>query len=263
MSFSKNRMRILAALVSICLCTTCGLAGESGSPVTAKEAEQIALSQAGGGSIAHLVRYDRGDLQYYRLKVLADDGVYIVEVNEKDGQVLRMEKKNSRKKNRYVGGGDMPATQGVTQAQAQVIALERTNGGTVVQSEIERKRNGRVIYEFKIVNNGVKSEIEIDAENGVVRKAKQKYQNKAPLPVSQGAGGADAALVSMHPEARLNAEAAMALALERTGGGYVSEYELDRDDGRLIHEMTIMNENTRYEVEIDDASGAIIEFSAK
>lgn len=61
----------------------------------------------------------------------------------------------------------------------------------------------------------------------------------------------------------ISREKAESIALEKTNGGTVKEYSFGRDDGRAQHEFDIINENYKYDVDVDAVSGAIVEFKSE
>ena len=255
-------------------------AAEAG-PISAERAREIALAQTGGGDVVNMGRHYRGKgISYYRFEIVGSNGAFHVEVDESNGNLLKFINKHGYRG--YQGypatapsmsapsvpsapapstpAPTMPVGNAITQDQALAIALGQTGGGTVVETEVDVKNHGRIVYEFEIINNGSKFEVEVDGSSGTILKFKQKGGRHyypantpgaaAPTPVPGG---------GMSP--RLSMEAAQALAKEKTGGGTVTKYQLDRDDGRLVHEMKLVNAGTRYEIEIDDATGAFLEFS--
>lgn len=150
------------------------------------------------------------------------------------------------------------------------LALQHTNGGTVVESDIDVKRSGRIIYEFEIINAGVKYEIEIDGDTGTIldfeRNGKHIY---IPVqPAAAPAAGVAASPAESAPRAqsggtKIAAETAQSMAREKIGGGMVSEYKLETSGGRYFHEIVIVLGNKRHRLEIDDESGAIRELSVR
>ncbi len=116
-----------------------------------------------------------------------------------------------------------------------------------MESDTDRKRNGRIVYEFEIVNNTTWYQLDIDSTTGQFIDYRER----------SGRSHAYAA------QARLGATEAQKIALDRSGGGVIHEYKLERDDGRLIHEIDIRKDGRRYEMEIDDATGEIVEYSVK
>lgn len=266
LAFSKLRLVVAAALLFSTIVCVSAVAAESG-PITVERAREIALAQTGGGEVMELDKHYRGNgIHFYRLEIVSDDGAYHVEIDASNGKLLQFIRKHGYNKHGYKRNRQAVADAAISFEQALAAALERTGGGTVVESETDVKRDGRIIYEFEIVNNGVKFELDIDGSSGEIVKFKQKGRPLYPIPTP--APGAEAPVVQSSvqtvglPQPRLDAAAAQAIAREKIGGGTVTEYKLDLDDGQLVHEMKLVNGNTRYEVEIEDASGAILEFSA-
>ncbi|MCD8141230.1 MAG: PepSY domain-containing protein [Planctomycetaceae bacterium] len=133
--------------------------------------------------------------------------------------------------------------------QALEIAMNLLGGhGTVTESDIDHKRSGRVIYEFDIESDNYEYEVEIDGYTGDVLQYKQER--------IKAGRGRTAGL-------RLDAKTVQDMAREQAGGGTVVKYEVDRDDGRIIHEITIVDGQTRHKMEIDDATGDVVEYSRK
>lgn len=257
----------MAIVFALALHMPFSLAGEQGGPVTAERAQEIALAETGGGTVRNMGKYNGGDGYYYRFEIVGNDGAYHVVVAENDGRLQKFIRKYGSRG--YKGNADgisggAPSNTGVqatrtvmTREQAREIAFKQTGGGTVIESDVDYKRSGRVVYEFEIINNDSKFDIDIDGTSGDVLKFKQKrkrsYHTAVEPTPSVRRGG--------FPPARLTAESAQALAREKVGGGSVSEYKLDYDDGRLTHEVAVIRDGVEYEVEIDDASGVIVELS--
>ncbi|MCD8352329.1 MAG: PepSY domain-containing protein [Planctomycetaceae bacterium] len=133
--------------------------------------------------------------------------------------------------------------------QALEIAMNLLGGaGTVTESDIDHKRSGRVIYEFDIESDDYEYEVEIDGYTGDVLQYKQER--------AKGRRGKTAGL-------RLDARTVQEMARNQAGGGNVVKYEVERDDGRVIHEITVVDGATRHKMEIDDATGEVVEYSRK
>lgn len=267
-------MSVMTKCVCVALCGAFWLsaahAAEAARPIDAAEAGRIALQYTGGGQVLEIDQHNRGrGMPYFRVEVQAPDGRYHIVIDAATGGMVKFVRKG--------GGVAMPSQPGVQEGglsyeQALQLAMAQTGGGTVVESDVDRKWSGRVEYEFEIVNNGVKYEIEIDGSSGAILQFKQKgMKGYAPLPATpapQAAPATPPVVITPAPQAapglpRLDAPAAQALARERAGGGTVTKYETDWDDGRLVHEITLMHEGTRYKMEIDDATGEVVEYSLK
>ena len=252
------------SLVALLACAAIAFAAETG-PITPERAQEIALAQTGGGQIVLLVHSGGGPNQFYKVEVVNNNTRYHLQIDAFNGS-LRKFVQNSQ------GGGapvvvTPPANAAtpvippsvasgatpLTREQALALAQQMTNGGTLVESKTKNKRYGQTVHEFELINNGTKYEIDIDAATGNILEFTQKggYAHLAPSPVGGGT------------LPRLDMAAAVEIAKRQTNGGAVTDYELDTDDNRLIHEVEIDNGNRRFEVEIDDATGEIVKLKQK
>ncbi len=268
MSTCKLEKTILAVLF-VAVFGGVAIAGDGNAPITPARAQEVALGQTGGGEVVELERRRGADgTQYFHLEIVNGDQRYAVEVDAADGSLNKFAKMNQQG-GRFATPPAMPSTlpapvqTGTSLAleQAQAAALRLTNGGTVVESEV-RGKGGRVVYEFEIVQNGVKYEIDIDAANGGVLEFQESGRRISGGFGQQSLPGATSGF-AVGSGARLDRAAAEALATGAVGGGQVTGYEFDTDDGRMVHEIKIWRDGRRYEVEIDDATGAVREMSVK
>ncbi|MEG3071534.1 MAG: PepSY domain-containing protein [Peptococcaceae bacterium] len=132
--------------------------------------------------------------------------------------------------------------------KALEIALARTDGGQVVEFELEKER-GRYEYEVEVKKDDKKYEVEIDAHTGEVLEFKERrdgYQGK-----------------NVQPGLLLGIEKALEIALARTDGGQVVEFELVEERGRYEYEVEIKKEGQKYEVEIDAYTGKVLGFKVR
>ncbi len=247
------------------------LAGEAGLPISPERAEEVALKQTGGGEVVEMER-KRGDgvMPYYRFEIVKGDNRYSVEVDATDGGLNKFIRKQSGGKDAAQAAAAVRATPAsrpvgtpLTLEQAEAAALRLTDGGSVTESDTEGRKSGRVVYEFEIVNRGVKYDLKIAATDGEVLEFKENGRRR-PVPGEAATERRTVASGSRNATpARLNQAEAKALALEEVGGGEVIGYEIDHDDGRLVHEIKIQDGTRRYEVDIDDATGKVREMSTK
>lgn len=265
----------LFPLLAFLVCASLS-AGETSGPVNAERAKEIVLAQTGGGVVIELDRHYRGDRGYvFKLVVDAGDGVYVAEVEADTGKMLRFIRKkgyrDSRgyrgsRENRPRGGDTAPrrpesgAGSRLSLEEAKEIALQHTKGGVVVESEMDSSRRHGIVYEFEIINNGSKFELEIAASDGSLVEFKQKH-GRYPSPALPPK--AESGPTASSSGGGMGAMAAQNLALEEVGGGDITEYKLKSSKGRLIHEVIIRRGNSRYELEIDDADRTVIERSVK
>lgn len=139
----------------------------------------------------------------------------------------------------------------ITADRAKEIALTQTGGGNVV--DMNRKYGGFGDYYWvQVVKNGEFHAVEIDAASGNILK----YVNK-----SRDGSWHDVLLPSSPAgNVGLTHDQALEQALKMTNGGTVLESKLHgKKKGRLVYEFEIVNNGTAYEVEIDAATGNVLE----
>lgn len=237
--------------------------GAAAGEVTPERATEIALEQTGGGEVMNMGRHSRGGgVHYYRFEILSPIGAFHVEIDSTDGSLIQFIKKYGGKgyKGYYVPSAPAASTPGngngtvITQDQALAIAMQITGGGTVVDRDVDVKKWGRVVYEYEIVNDGIKHEIEIDSFGNVIdyeQKRSRRYFIPTPVP-DPAASSAPSAGTAAAPRTKLDLVAIQALAKEQVGGGTVTEYKYDAKKTPPSHEITIVRENRRYELEMDE-----------
>lgn len=269
----RVRGMLCIAAMSAVLC--CGAA--AGEGISAEQAKEIALAQTRGGEVVEMERrFGEGGVNYFRIMVFADDGPYHVEVDADTGKLLQFIRKHGYKGYKRRGGyiaAPPAAGATITREQAMAIALGQTNGGAVVDSDVDVKKRGRIVYEFEIVNDGVKYEIEIDDTGAIVdfeRKGRRRYLAVQPVVIPESGIAAapsvevgETGVSPVAAGARIAAEAAQSMAREKVGGGVVIEYKLETSGGRFFHEVVVVREALRHRMEIDDASGVIRELSVR
>ena len=58
--------------------------------------------------------------------------------------------------------------------------------------------------------------------------------------------------------AAINEQQAKDIALKETQGGQITKFKLDRENGRMVYEIEVMNGNIEKDYEIDAETGAIL-----
>ena len=142
------------------------------------------------------------------------------------------------------GSGDV-----MKMEEAQKIALEEVDG-EVIKSSKDRD-DGRTYYEFEIVTDSEKYDLEIDGESGdIVKKEKDDdyvaNQNTTNNQTNQ---------------TTITEDEAKKIATDRIGGsGEFVRCELDNDDGVLKYEIEVIKDNTEYDIDVDATTGEITKY---
>ena len=135
--------------------------------------------------------------------------------------------------------------------EAQEIALKAIDG-KVTKAKKERD-DGTDYYDFEIISDNQKYEIEVDANTGkIIKNEKDTDYVPSSNEASQN-NNSQATTISI--------DEAQRIAMEKVGNnGYLVKCELDIDDGIQKYEIEIKNGNIEYEIDIDAISGEIIKY---
>lgn len=145
--------------------------------------------------------------------------------------------------------------------KASAIALAIADG-KVTDVELSED-DGRQEYEVEVHTAEYEYDFDIDAYTGEVleqdrdrlsqgTKAKEAAKNNGQNTANKAAATAQTNII--------DADQAKEIALKETGGGTITDFELDSDDGRSYYEVEIVDGNIEYDLELNAADGSIIEF---
>lgn len=135
--------------------------------------------------------------------------------------------------------------------EAQEIAL-KTIDGKVTKAKKERD-DGIDYYDFEIISDNQKYEIEVDANTGKIIK---NEKDNDYIPSSNETTQNNNSQVTT-----ISTEDAQRIAMERVGNnGYLIKCELDIDDSIQKYEVEIKNGNIEYEIDINAITGEIIKY---
>lgn len=132
----------------------------------------------------------------------------------------------------------------ITREKAIALAQEKAEG-TLLKAEADYDRNS-LTYEIEILDSSqVKHEIEINAYTGKVKKYSQERYSKTKAAKYAGA--------------KLTHNQAIAIAKKETGATKLISSELDNENGMLVYEIKLYdNDSTEYEVLIDANKGTVL-----
>ncbi|MBS6115168.1 PepSY domain-containing protein [Thomasclavelia spiroformis] len=149
------------------------------------------------------------------------------------------------------------ATKAITLDEAQKIALGEVDGKVI--RAVEEIDDGRSYYDFDIIANNQKHEIEVDASSGKIIK-NEIDKDYIPSTTDQNNQTTNNQTTN-NQTTTISNEEAQKIAMERVGNnGYLVKCELDIDDGRQVYEIEIRNGRIEYNIDIDAISGEIIKY---
>ncbi|HIU26102.1 MAG TPA: PepSY domain-containing protein [Candidatus Copromorpha excrementigallinarum] len=147
---------------------------------------------------------------------------------------------------------------GISEAEARQIAVSQVPGATeenVIEPVLKELDDGRSQYEVRVVYDGMSYEFVIAAKDGAV--VGQDAEN-----VGGGQQTAPAAGQQTAPATDIGLERAREIALGQAPGAtadnIVSSYA-NYDDGRYVYDVEIIYNEMKYDVEIDAATGDILQ----
>ena len=135
---------------------------------------------------------------------------------------------------------------GCSNASTKTITLDETD-------------DGRSYYEFDIITNDQKHELEVDASSGKITKNEidEDYVPSTTDTNNQTTNNQ----TTNNQTTIISNEEAQKIAMDRVGNnGYLVKCELDNDDGRQVYEIEIKNGRIEYNIDIDAVSGEIIKY---
>lgn len=148
-----------------------------------------------------------------------------------------------------VGGGTAAGLLTAEQAKAKALAHAGLTADqvTFTQAKLDWD-DGRQVYDIEFYTAGYQEyDYEIDAKTGKVLEV--DYDAESFVPPDAGTG--------------ITREKAQEIALAKVPGaaaGDVRKLKLDRDDGKQVYEVEILYNGAEYDMEIDAATGKILEY---
>lgn len=179
----------------------------------------------------------------------------------------------------FTGCSSANKNSALTLDEAKEIALKEVEG-QVTKAKQDRD-DGKDYYDFTIITDSEKYEVEVDANTGeIIKKEKDddyivnnNQNNQTTNPdnnqnstdnnqnnTNNNGNNNNNNNVNNPTQTTISASEAQNIALNQVGGGYLTKCELDHDDGLTVYEIEIKNGNKEYDVEINAATGEIIKY---
>ncbi len=206
--------------------------------LTTEQIRSIALEKVPG----EIIRMEMDDHDEYEVKILLDGVRYELKIDAFTGEVKELEEEDDDHKERIRRNSD------ISLVEARKIALEKVSG-TIIKEERDDDS-----YEFDILLDGKKYEIEINAVTGALKEFKEddhrntgKNRKEDKVKKNEGRKGASITL-----------EEARRIALDNVNGTIIEE-EIDDDS----YDFKIRLDGKEYEMKISAFSGKIEEFETE
>jgi len=207
--------------------------------LTEEEARAIALERVPG----EIIRLELDDDDEYEVKILLDGVRYELEIDTFTGEVREADQDDD---DFTAETGTNP---GISLEEARRIALEKVSG-TIIEEERDDDS-----YDFEIVLDGRKYEIEINAATGAVEKYETDQDDDDRDSGRHKKEDKNKNGKHQKSSARLTIEEARRIALGRVSGRITEE---ERDDDS--YDFEIILDGKKYEMEINAFTGKIEEY---
>ena len=174
----------------------------------------------------------------------------------------------------FTGCSSANKNSALTLDEAKEIALKEVEGQ--VTKAKQHRDDGKDYYDFTIITDSEKYEVEVDANTGEIIKKERdddyivnNNQNNQTTNPDNSQNSTDnnqnntnnnGNNVNNPNQTTISANEAQNIALNQVGGGYLTKCELDHDDGLTVYEIEIKNGNKEYDVEINAVTGEIIKY---
>lgn len=139
----------------------------------------------------------------------------------------------------------------VSRARAQEIALQKVQGGQVIESEFNERWFRDDDYEFTVVDERNRYDVRVDAKNGQVLDVKQK-----PIYTDSVSDGDNANLSA----SAVTPARARAIAMERAPSAAITGMERDNESTGVVYAIEMMSPTSKINMKVDAATGKILTF---
>lgn len=218
----------------------------SKSRISNDKARQIALDRVGGGKITDF-EYDDGE---FEIEIKFNGKEYDLDINAYSGKITDFDVENDHsQKKTSTKASTKPSTKAASKSRistdkAKSIALNKVGGGKVTDFEYD---DGK--YEVEVKYNGYEYEMDINAYTGKISDYEVDKDDDYRKPTTS-------TKKTSTKSSRISSDKAKEIALNRVGGGKVTDFEYD--DGE--YEIEIKYNGKEYELEINAYSGKITDF---
>lgn len=170
------------------------------------------------------------------------------------------------------GCGNNSKVNALTLEEAQEIAVAEVEGKKVLKAKQDYD-DGVTYYDFTVVTDNEKYEIEVDANDGTILKKERDKDyvsntNEGTVtPIDNGNTATNTNDNTNNTTSNqtttnniISNEEAQNIALNKTGGGYLVKCELDHDDNMMVYEIEVKNGNYEYDIDVNASNGEILKY---
>ncbi len=138
----------------------------------------------------------------------------------------------------------------VSRQRAMQIAQQHVNGGRVVDSEFNNRWFRDNDYEFTVVDDMNRYEIQVDAKNGQIISVDQTPIFRDNLSANDAQRVASA----------ISLQRVREIAQERSPNAMIVDMDRDVDSDRVVYNVEMMANNSEIDMQIDGMTGRILSY---
>lgn len=148
------------------------------------------------------------------------------------------------------------ANDAISEKQAEDIALQRTNGGSVNELEFDRD-DQKDKYEIEVHKDGKAYDLDILAGSGEITKFEEDRDDDLDESDIDDKDDEDRDDQVDAANMKISTEQAQNIALKQVPGT-VTKIELDEEDGQYFYEIEINKDKQETDVDVDAMTGTVL-----
>lgn len=200
------------------------------------QAESMARKKVKGGTVVEIDKdYEKGNL-VYEVKLMKGTREYDLTYRASNGKLIQYgweEHKLNRSTKKKI----------ISRDKCEKLAKKQVRGAAVTSLRLKYD-DGISQYKVKMKKGNKKYELDFHARTGKLIG----YEWEETLKPKNSNNG------------YIGVEKAKQIALKEVPGATVVKAEFDRDDGKAVYEIELVKDIYEYDIEIDAATGEILEF---
>lgn len=202
--------------------------------LTLQEAKDIAVEKV-GGQVKEIELEHKSSGSYYEVEVVSDGIKYELRIDAQSGEVAM---------------DDQPIKAALLTKEEAISIAKQKASGTVTEFEFDEDDDVPV-YEIDMQDDSYKYEIELHAQTGEWLKFEKETLSKKSKSSPNVAPSATTTELS---------ESQIVEIAKKKAKGIVTDIEREKDDGRVVYEVEMEDDQFEYEFKIDANTGEIIKF---
>lgn len=139
----------------------------------------------------------------------------------------------------------------LAEADVKEIIKKKFEGVTSVSVTL-KKDNGRYVYDADFKSNAFYGDAEVHPETGVILESTVKYGTAVTIPTENQDNG-----TSEEGGAFISYEEAERLVIEKAGGGFVKDIDLENERGKYVYEIELIKDYIEYDYIVDAETGEV------